>query len=142
MSRWIGQVGHRQGGQSMVEFALVTPLFVLFLVGMLDFGQAFFQYNQLVNGVREGARVATYDQSTTAISNAVISTTTLGLTTSDITITCYASGTSTTKSCATLAIGDDVKVAATKIFQPFTPKIIALLGSSITLNASSKRSVQ
>jgi len=43
-------------GQSMVEFALVFPLFILLLAGMIDFGMGLFSYMSVINGAREGAR--------------------------------------------------------------------------------------
>jgi Flp pilus assembly protein TadG len=40
----------------MVEFALVIPLFLLVLFGIIDFGLALNDYNSVRQGVREGAR--------------------------------------------------------------------------------------
>ena len=40
----------------MVEFALVVPLFLLILFGIIDFGLALNDYNSVRQGVREGAR--------------------------------------------------------------------------------------
>ena len=47
-------VGER--GQSLVEFALILPVLMLILMGVFDFGRAFFAYNAISNGAREGAR--------------------------------------------------------------------------------------
>ena len=44
-------------GQSMVEFALVLPLLVVLLLGILDFGRAIFMYNSLSQAARDIARV-------------------------------------------------------------------------------------
>ena len=49
----------RSEGQSMVEFALILPFFVLFLVGIFDLGRAFFSFITITNAAREGARYAT-----------------------------------------------------------------------------------
>ena len=49
-------------GQSMVEFALVLPIFVLILVGIFDFGRAIYAFNTISNAAREGARLAIVDQ--------------------------------------------------------------------------------
>lgn len=46
----------RQAGQALVEFALILPVLVLILMGVFDFGRAFFGYNAISNGAREGAR--------------------------------------------------------------------------------------
>lgn len=49
-----GRPGRR--GQSVVELALTAPLLFVMLLGMMDFGRAFFQYNIVLNAAREGAR--------------------------------------------------------------------------------------
>lgn len=43
-------------GQTMVEFALVFPVFILVVLGVIDLGRAVWQYNTLSNAAREGAR--------------------------------------------------------------------------------------
>jgi Flp pilus assembly protein TadG len=45
-----------RSGAAMVEFTLVTPLLVLLAFGMFGFGRALYQYQQVVNGVRDAAR--------------------------------------------------------------------------------------
>jgi len=45
-----------QRGQSLVEFALVVPVFMLLLLGMLEFGFAFTHDQTIAYATREGAR--------------------------------------------------------------------------------------
>jgi Flp pilus assembly protein TadG len=45
-------------GQSLVEFALVVPLFFLLIFGMLDFGRLFFVQMSLQHAVRQAGRYA------------------------------------------------------------------------------------
>jgi hypothetical protein len=45
-------------GQGLVELALVLPLFLLLLIGLIDFGFAFYTNMTLEYASREGARVA------------------------------------------------------------------------------------
>lgn len=47
-----------QQGQGLVEFALVLPLFILLIMGILDFGMALRAYVMVTNASREGARYA------------------------------------------------------------------------------------
>jgi hypothetical protein len=47
----------RQRGQGLVEFSIVVPLFVMLLLGMLEFGFAFDHNLTLGYATREGARV-------------------------------------------------------------------------------------
>lgn len=44
------------GGSATVEFALIFPLFVLLLIGMIEFGLAIWRQEILTNASREGAR--------------------------------------------------------------------------------------
>ena len=43
-------------GQSLVEFALILPLFMLIIFGIFDLGRAIYAYSALHNSAREGAR--------------------------------------------------------------------------------------
>ena len=47
----------RSRGQAMVEFALILPLFLILLMGMLEFGIVFNHRNAMAYAVREGGRV-------------------------------------------------------------------------------------
>lgn len=46
----------KQKGQSMVEFALIVPLFLLLIIGMIYGGFAYADYLQYSTAVREAAR--------------------------------------------------------------------------------------
>lgn len=48
----------REDGQAMVEFALVIPILLLLVCGIIDFGWMFYNQLALRNGCREGARYA------------------------------------------------------------------------------------
>ena len=47
-----------EDGQAMVEFALILPIFLLILCGIIDFGWLFYNQLSLNNACREGARYA------------------------------------------------------------------------------------
>ena len=49
---------HRHSGQSMVEFAILAPIFFLLLLGTIDLGRAIYIYNTISDAAREGARAA------------------------------------------------------------------------------------
>jgi Flp pilus assembly protein TadG len=53
-------------GQSLVEWAFVLPLLVLFIVIIMDFGRVVYYYSAIHNSAREGARygVINPDQTT------------------------------------------------------------------------------
>ncbi len=48
----------RGPGQAVIEFALVLPLLLLVLLGITEFGRAFYTLNVLTQAAREGARLA------------------------------------------------------------------------------------
>ena len=48
----------RSDGAALVEFALVLPLLLTVVMGIVDFGRALFTLNNLTSAVREGARFA------------------------------------------------------------------------------------
>ena len=45
-------------GQSLVEFALILPILLLLILGIFEFGRAFYMKNTLTNAVRHAARTA------------------------------------------------------------------------------------
>jgi Flp pilus assembly protein TadG len=53
-----GRFAREDSGASMVEFAIIAPILFTFLFGIIDFGRALFQYNNLTNAARIGARFA------------------------------------------------------------------------------------
>ena len=48
----------RKRGQAMVEFALVLPILLIILMGIMEFGLVFHEYLVVTHAAREGARVA------------------------------------------------------------------------------------
>ena len=52
------RVWREEQGAAIVEFALVLPLLLLVLWGIIDIGRAFYTLNNLASAVREGARRA------------------------------------------------------------------------------------
>jgi hypothetical protein len=48
--------GRRSAGQTLVEFALIAPLFIVLLVGIIEGGRYVFYAEHLNNATREGAR--------------------------------------------------------------------------------------
>ena len=45
-------------GSELVEMAVVLPIFVILIMGIIDFGFLFQRYEIVVNSAREGARLA------------------------------------------------------------------------------------
>ncbi len=64
-----GRPGSR--GQSLAEFALVFPLFILLLAAMVDFGVGLYGYMTVSNAVRDGGRLGATACTALTCSNAV-----------------------------------------------------------------------
>ena len=48
----------RQRSQALIEFALISPVVLLLIFGIIDIGRAVFYYDTLNHAAREGARAA------------------------------------------------------------------------------------
>jgi Flp pilus assembly protein TadG len=139
------QGGHgRQAGQAMTEMALVMVMLVPLFIGSVDLGRAYFAYDLLVHAVNEGARRASVDStSINVVADTRTAGGTLNLQVGDVTVTCYGGSTTTTKTCASMVLGDSVRVSATSSFVPATPWLSRLLpGGTITLWAAAQRTYQ
>ena len=52
------RTGRREEGQAIVEFALLLPIFLLLVLGVVEFGRAWNAYQVVTDAAREGARTA------------------------------------------------------------------------------------
>jgi Flp pilus assembly protein TadG len=65
------KLSREQNGQALVEMALVIPLFLLLLFGVIEMGRIGHAYITISNAAREGARLATIGGSDIEIREAV-----------------------------------------------------------------------
>jgi Flp pilus assembly protein TadG len=124
----------RSQGQSLVEFALVLPLLLVVLFGILDFGRVIYAYNAISNAARTGARVAIVDQTESAIEAAARSEA-VGIAPMTVTVT-YPDC-----SAADLKLTCTVSVEVSHQWQPVTPVIGAIVGP-ITVRSTTSMSVE
>ena len=128
-----------QPGQTLVEFALLIPLFLFLLLGFFDLGRAWFYRSSLTNAVREGARagiVIPYDEQ--AIQD-IVRDYAFGLNNAAIPLTV------TPSVVQRESFSDALRIEAAFCYQPVTPGIINLIGTNcfesgiqgITLRATS-----
>ncbi|MBI5949804.1 MAG: pilus assembly protein [Chloroflexi bacterium] len=54
-------------GQSLTEFAMILPIMLVLLFGLVDFGRAFYSWLVITNAAREGARAGAVQQNSDAI---------------------------------------------------------------------------
>lgn len=145
--RWCGrQQGHR--GQALVEFALVFPILMLLIFGVVDAGRLIFTYNTIANSARSGARVAIVNQSTsgTATCDTTLATawpagcamsTGVGITITAADVAVDYRDPTDTAACASPSIGCLAVVTVTGRFQPLTPVIAQIIGA-LTLTSTTK----
>ncbi len=134
---------HRGRGQSLVEFALVIPIFLLIMVAIFDLGRAVFAYNSVTNAAREGARFAAVNQSSALIIQHAINQTQIAETAGpNVTVTFRSSTPNadyrTNAVCTTLDLDCVAVVTYQTTFRPITPLIANILFSGgVTLQAVS-----
>ena len=54
----VGRTSSSQRSQALIEFALVSPVLLLLVFGVVDIGRAVFYFDTVNHAAREGARVA------------------------------------------------------------------------------------
>ena len=129
-------------GQSLVEFALVAPLFFLLLFGLIDLGRGVFAYNTIQNAAREAVRVAIVDQNEDVIlAEAQQHAIGLGLEDSNVTLSFLQPDTMVTPCNTPIAISCEVEILIGYEFTPATPIIGNLIGS-IDMSAASRQPVE
>ena len=137
-------------GQSLIEFALVLPVLVILLVGVFDLGRAVMLSETLNNAVREGARHA--------IVNGTTSSSPLGPAT--LTTPPAADNTATTvvrrhtigiNSTVTIVMswpdgnankGSEVQIIATTPFTPILSQVFTGGGIAVTLRSGTTMVIQ
>jgi Flp pilus assembly protein TadG len=70
--RFLRRFRREESGQSAVEFALVMPLLLLFLVGIIEFGRGWNDHQVITDAAREAARkcvISDNATTTTAVEN-------------------------------------------------------------------------
>ena len=121
-------------GQSLIEFALILPLFFFMVTVFLDLGRATFSYTTLNNAVREGNRFAIVQAqsdyaSMSALNAAVEAKTRSFLYTKDM-------NTNSTITITRLDVDTDPKIKINIVykFKPVTPGLSQIMGKGNTLS--------
>lgn len=103
---------HREEGQAIVEAALVIPLFILILCGILDFGWIFYNQLNVNNYSREGARYAIVNSEKADLTSAV---------TNEVRLISGAADPETISVSVSIVNSEDVQVTVTKTVKVLTP---------------------
>jgi Flp pilus assembly protein TadG len=121
-------------GQTMTEFAIVLPIFLLLLLGIAQLGIAFNHYIQLTDATRAGARFGaplscsgTCDRTSKVVTKVKASAANLDTAQVGVTVT------------STWAPGSDLKVCAS---YPYSINLIGLVVKSGNLNSCTTERVE
>jgi Flp pilus assembly protein TadG len=126
-------IGEKVRGQSLVELALVLPIFLVIIVGLFDFGRAIYTSNTIGNAARVATRVAIVDQNEARVRQAAIDAATgVSLAPSDVVVSF---------SCTDRIVVCHASVELTTQYVAATPLIHQVVGM-ITLNANSEMPIE
>jgi hypothetical protein len=137
------RAGRRTRGQSLVEFSLVIPLFLLLLIAVFDLGRGVFAYNTLTNAAREGARMAIVNQHVpTIIADAKAATAIVELNDPSVSVGYYQmaddGAPDLSDPCSPIAVGCLAVVSFEADYRPITPLISSwLFSGGVKLTAQS-----
>lgn len=126
-----GSKGNR--GQSLVETALILPIILLILLGLLEFGRIMSGWMIITHASREGARLASLGGSNSQITTRVkaVSTT---LTLTNMTVAISPSSNRNTGTMVTVNVSYTINL--------MTPFVGAIVGNSIPMDAQTTMRVE
>lgn len=131
----------RSRGQSLVEFALVLPVFLVLLGTAIDAGRMFFSYVAITNGAREGAiyggmnpdcDTASACPNPQNVTYRVTQETGAGVT---VTVTCFAPNGTPRATLTACTKGDTYRVRVEQTFTLLTPLVRVFFGDTVNLAA-------
>jgi Flp pilus assembly protein TadG len=137
MNSMKGRLSSERGAE-LIEFALIFPLLLLVMLGIVDFGFLFQRYEVLTNATREGARIAVLPGYATAdvklrvcnyLQTGGVPTTVCGTTNPVVTVT---------DSTVAMAVGPALSVKRVQVTYShnymFVGPIIGLMGGTFSTN--------
>jgi Flp pilus assembly protein TadG len=120
----------------MVEFALVLPVLLLLIFGMIEFSVMLYDKAMLTNASREGARLGILYDYPTRITTAEMSTTVDNYLQNHLISLGGASTWSTSVSGTCTAAGDPITVTVTYDYNFLVFDVLASLAPTLTLGAT------
>ncbi len=123
-------------GQSLVEFALVVVVFLMFVLAISDLGLGIISYNMLAEAARAGARAGLVNQTRAAVDTAAYAEVSPSLNNLQVTNVVFC--TSNSSSCTPSDTAPYVLVTVQATYEPLTGSLLGL-PSSVILSATCKR---
>jgi hypothetical protein len=134
-----GRMKRARRGQAITEMALLTPFFMLILLGALDLGRIYIYETRLNSAIKEAAMLGLYQpnypvsiaaRAYQEVNDPATGRQLLGTPGVDFVVdevTCYSGATGMSKSCVNPAPGDYIQVTGYYIFEPITSQILRFL---------------
>lgn len=116
----------RDEGAAAVEFALILPILLLLLMGIIDFGRAYNARITLTHAAREGVRIWALEGAASPVTAAARS--------HERTVDAATSLTGVTTSRTTCTFGLETRLTVSASFTYITPFIAELAPSTTTLS--------
>jgi Flp pilus assembly protein TadG len=133
---WSSKSGRkRRRGAAAVEFAIVAPVFILFVLGIVEYGRAMMVQQLLTNATREGARRAVVQGVTAAEATGIVEAmlSNAGVTGAQVTVT--------PTSLTAVGHGSPLTVSASVLYDDVNwlpvPKFLG--GKNLTAQAAMRR---
>ena len=123
-----------QKGQALVEFAIILPILLMLVMGILQFGMMLNSYLTIENASREGARAGIVGSSDVEIKNLIISTSP-SLDPKNLIV-------SITPTEANRKSGDTLIVKVTYNYNLIVPIISSLFNNVVVLNGQTSMRVE
>jgi Flp pilus assembly protein TadG len=121
-----------------VEFAVVAPLFLLLLAGVIEFGQAFRIEHMLSNACRRGARAAVVEGATSSQVEQKVKThcvNTLGVSAGDVTVAIAVNG-NVGADLSQAEAGNEINISVSVPFSKVGAGFFANMFSNTTLSST------
>lgn len=114
-------------GQTLVEFALILPVLLLLVIGMMDFGLIINQHMIMAEAAREGARSAALGGSNGTVIT-VVKTAASQIDTNQLTVTIVPADTRIRGDSVTVRVTNPARI--TQLVRPFFPDGFVVQGSA------------
>jgi Flp pilus assembly protein TadG len=132
-------------GAVAVEFALIVPIFLVLVLGIIEFGNAINRDTMINNASREAAREGSLNPVVSDVqATALASLPTGSLISYAVNVTCQAATGGVFGSCAAPESGGVVRVAITANYRWVTPlpSMVPGLGTGLVLNKQSEMRIE
>lgn len=134
--RMISRAWNSRRAAAAVEFAILMPILTAIIIGLINWGLVMLEKMSLTSAARAGAQYALFDNSDTdSIKQAVVDSTNLSITTSNVTTSCTCGdGSSTTCGVTCPGTGSDADQFMTiNVSESYT---LLLVSTTLTLTGS------